>query len=197
MTFAIVILNWNGRKFLSEYLPGVVESVRGLEGVSVVVADNASSDDSLQLLQTEFPTVKTVPLKRNYGFAGGYNKALTQLQADCYLLLNSDVRVPQDWFYPLMEWMQLHPECGICGPKLHQIQHEDSFEYAGAAGGYLDRFCYPFCRGRVMDRLEKDNGQYDVPAEVMWVSGAALMIRASLFILWAASARNSSPIWRR
>lgn len=158
-----------------------MDSIKGIDGVSVVVADNASTDGSLELLQEQFPTVATIALDRNYGFAEGYNMALKQVQTDNYLLLNSDVEVSPDWFTPLAQWMDLHPDCGICGPLLHQTQNREMFEYAGAAGGYLDRYCYPFCRGRVMQRLEADNGQYSTPQDVFWVSGAALMIRSRLF----------------
>lgn len=181
MTSAIVILNWNGRDFLERYLPSVVNSVKGIDGVRVIVADNASNDDSVAFLKSAFPSVEIIQLRKNHGFAIGYNKALEKVDADCYLLLNSDVEVPPEWFLPLKEWMELHPDCGICGPKLHRIDQRDAFEYAGAAGGYIDRFGYPFCRGRVMKRLENDEGQYDIPADVMWVSGAALMIRSQLF----------------
>lgn len=185
MKTAIVILNWNGRGFLEKYLPSVVSSLQGNDQACVVVADNGSTDDSLAFLEANFPSVKTIALKKNYGFAEGYNKALDvvdrELGAKYCLLLNSDVEVPDGWLEPLVEWMDLHDDCGICGPKLHQIGERDMFEYAGAAGGYLDRFGYPLCRGRVMKSVEKDCGQYDIPADVMWVSGAALMIRASLF----------------
>lgn len=181
MTYAIVILNWNGMGFLRKYLPPLVDSVKDLKGVRVVVADNASTDLSPDMVEKDFPSVEVIRMDKNYGFAGGYNKALNKIEADCFLLLNSDVEVAPDWFYPLMEWMELHPECGICGPKLHMTDDRDRFEYAGAAGGYIDFLGYPFCRGRVMKRTEIDEGQYDVPAEVLWVSGAALMIRSSLF----------------
>jgi len=181
MTTAIVILNWNGRHFLEKYLPCLLESMEGLDGVRAVVADSASTDLSLEMLAERFPQVQTIALDKNYGFAGGYNKALACLQDDCFILLNSDVEPDADWIYPLVEWMQLHPECGICGPKLHMISERERFEYAGAAGGMIDHLGYPFCRGRVMDRTEIDQGQYDLPAEVFWVSGAALMIRSSLF----------------
>lgn len=181
MTTNIVILNWNGRKFLERYLPSVLASTSGLEGVSVTVADNGSDDGSKEFLHSTFPDVEFLPLGRNYGFAEGYNRALNKLEADCFLLLNSDVEVSGDWLSPLLEWMELHPECGICGPKIHRMDDRDCFEYAGAAGGLIDRYGYPFCRGRVLDRLEKDSGQYDIPADVLWVSGAALMVRSSVF----------------
>lgn len=149
--------------------------------VQVVVADNASTDGSLEMLAELFPAVRTIALNRNYGFAEGYNRALRQIEADYYMLLNSDVEVPMGWLDPLVEWMDLHKDCGICGPKLHQIDRRDTFEYAGAAGGYIDIFGYPFCRGRVMHSVETDCGQYEIPTEVFWVSGAALMIRSELF----------------
>jgi len=181
MTVDIVILNWNGRGFLEKYLPSVLRSIEGMNGVRVVVADNRSTDDSLRLLSEKFPEVQTIVFNKNHGFAKGYNKALTKLDADLFVLLNSDVEVPEDWLYPLVEWMELHPECGICGPKIHQIDQREMFEYAGAAGGYIDRLGYPFCRGRIMKMVEKDEGQYDIPTNVFWVTGAALVIRSSLF----------------
>lgn len=181
MTTAIVILNWNGRHFLEKYLPLLLESMEGLPGVRAVVADSASTDGSLEMLACRFPLVQTIALEKNYGFAGGYNKALSQLDDDLFILLNSDVEPDKDWLYPLLEWMELHPECGICAPKLHMISQRDRFEYAGAAGGLIDRLGYPFCRGRVLDRTEVDGGQYDSPAEVFWASGAAFVIRSSLF----------------
>lgn len=181
MTTSIVILNWNGRDFLRKYLPCLLKSVEGSKGVKVVVIDNGSEDDSLEVLSREFPKVKTVPLDRNYGFAGGYNRGLKGLRADLFLLLNSDVEVPEGFLDHLVEWMEYHPECGICAPLLHCTFRKDAFEYAGAAGGYLDRYFYPFCRGRVMNRLELDHGQYDTPQEVLWASGAALLVRSSVF----------------
>lgn len=182
MTTAIVILNWNGRDFLKKYLPCLLESIQGLDDIYTVVADNGSTDDSLSLLKEEFPQVKVIELDRNYGFAEGYNLALKQLKADYFLLLNSDVEVDKNWIFPLVQWMEMHEDCGICGPVLHQTGNRQMFEYAGAAGGYIDNYGYPFCRGRVMKYLEEDKGQYDCPEEVFWVSGAALMIRSRLFL---------------
>lgn len=181
MTTEIVILNWNGEKFLERYLPPLLKSIEGLDGVRVTVADNASEDSSRELVAKSFPSVKYIQLKKNYGFAEGYNRALKKMDADYLLLLNSDVEVADGWLHPLLEWMELHPECGICGPKLHQTGNRDMFEYAGAAGGYIDKYGFPFCRGRVMKMVEKDDGQYDIPEEVMWASGAAFMIRRELF----------------
>ena len=179
MKTAIVILNWNGRKYLERFLPGVVKSV-GPEA-SVIVADNASTDGSVELLKEKFPDVGTMIFSRNRGFTGGYNRALMGLEAEYFVLLNSDVEVSGNWLGPLEEWMDSHPECGICSPKLHSFTEREMFEYAGAAGGYLDRYGYPYCGGRVMKRLEKDTGQYDSPEDVFWVSGACLMIRAGLY----------------
>lgn len=180
MKTAIVILNWNGEKFLKKFLPALLDSVRGRDA-EVIVADNASSDDSMKMMLYDFPKVKTIRLDRNYGFTGGYNRALFQTDAVYYLLINSDIEVPEGWLDPLTEWMDTHPECGICSPKLHSYHDRDKFEYAGAAGGYIDRFGFPFCRGRVMRKVETDHGQYDDHKPVFWASGACLMIRSSLY----------------
>ncbi len=150
----------------------------------IIIADNASSDDSVKFLQENYPELRLIQLDKNYGFTGGYNRAFEAIQPDgyeYYLLLNSDIETPQGWLEPLEEWMDEHPECGACGPKLLSYYQRDSFEYAGAAGGYIDRFGYPFCRGRVLQKIEKDLGQYDDPTNCLWCSGAALMIRAELY----------------
>lgn len=182
MKTAVVILNRNTREYLERWLPGLVSSCRDAE---VIVADNASDDGSLEMLAAEFPDIRTISLNDNYGFTGGYNRALARVNAEYYVLINSDVRVNDGWLEPLVDWMDNHEECGICGPKLHRLMPDgtcsDSFEYAGAAGGLIDRFGYPYCRGRVPGRTEKDYGQYDKPREVMWVSGACLMTRSSLW----------------
>ena len=180
MKTAVVILNWNTRDYLERFLPPLLESCEGLDA-EVVVADNASGDGSVELLKEKFPSVRTIVLDKNYGFTGGYNRALEQIDAKYYLLLNSDIEVPKGWLEPLVDWMDTHPECGVCGPKLHALQNRESFEYAGAAGGYLDRFGYPYCRGRVLKKVEKDEGQYSFPKDVLWVSGACLMTRSSLW----------------
>ena len=178
MKTAVVILNWNTRDYLSRFLPGVLEFS---PGAGVVVADSGSTDGSLQLLRSDFPQVKVIPLGANYGFTGGYDRALKGLEADYYLLLNSDVEVCKGWLEPLESWMDAHPECAVCGPKLLKYDRRDEFEYAGAAGGWVDRYGFPFCRGRVLSRTETDRGQYDAPADVLWVSGAAMMIRRSVW----------------
>lgn len=188
---AVVILNWNTKDYLRKFLPGVLASAgcapdgdSSASDHEVIVADSASTDGSMEVMAELFPKVRTIILDRNYGFTGGYNRALAQLQGqfEYYLLLNSDIDVPRRWLGPLVEWMESHPRCGACAPKLHSWYEKDMFEYAGAAGGYLDRFGYPFCRGRVMKSVEKDKGQYDGhPNEVFWASGAALMVRSHLW----------------
>jgi GT2 family glycosyltransferase len=161
---------------LARYLPTVLTYSR--DEAVVYVADNASTDDSLELLNSGFPECKTIVLDKNWGFAEGYNKALAQIEAEYYLLLNSDIEVTHHWLTPLVEFMDVHPEVAACQPKLLSIYNKDMFEYAGASGGYLDRFGYPFCRGRIFDSVEDDNGQYDYATEILWATGAALMIRA-------------------
>ena len=188
MRTAVVILNWNTEGFLRQFLPALLDSVKGLDSVEVVVADNASTDGSSKVLKDEFPQVRTIQLDKNYGFTGGYNRAFRHLMEEdgenapeYFLLLNSDIEVSRGWIEPLIQWMDSHPECGACAPKLQSWQNKDMFEYAGAAGGYIDRFGYPFCRGRVMSRVEKDYGQYDSPAEVFWATGACLMVRSKVY----------------
>ena len=189
MRTAVVILNWNTRDYLERFLPPLLESLRGLDA-GVVVADNASDDGSRELLAERFPEVRTVLLDRNYGFTGGYNRVFEALLAEAdapeYLvLLNSDIEVSAGWLEPLVAWMDAHPDYAACGPKLHALvregatfQRTERFEYAGAAGGLLDRYGFPFCRGRVLSRTEEDRGQYDRPADVLWISGACLLVRA-------------------
>lgn len=185
MRTAVVILNWNTEGFLKEFLPSLVESASRVDGAEVVVADNASTDGSMQVMADMFPHVRTLSFDRNYGFTGGYNKAFKALdqteRPEYFVLINSDIEVTGDWLKPLVEWMDSHPDCGACAPKLHSFQERDKFEYAGAAGGYIDRFGYPFCRGRVLKRLDTDHGQFDTPEDVMWATGACLMVRSSAY----------------
>ena len=176
---AIVILNWNGAKMLRQYLPGVLQHSR--DGAVVYVADNASTDDSQQLLREQFPDCRLITLDKNWGFAEGYNKALAQVDAEYYLLLNSDIEVTPHWLSPLLAFMDAHPQAAACQPKLLSLTDRSRFEYAGACGGYLDRLGYPFCRGRLFGTVEKDKGQYDTPAEIHWATGAALLIRARIY----------------
>ena len=173
---AIVILNWNGRKMLEQYLPSVLKY--SLEEAVVVVADNGSSDDSLAFLAEYSPDVHTIVLEENYGFAEGYNRALQQVEADYFVLLNSDVEVTENWLKPLVEYMDSHAEVAACQPKLLSWTDKNKFEYAGAAGGFIDRYGYPYCRGRIFDKVEDDEGQYDSPMFVHWATGACLMIRS-------------------
>ncbi|MBQ6086535.1 MAG: glycosyltransferase family 2 protein [Bacteroidales bacterium] len=182
MKVAIVILNWNTKDYLSRFLPGLLKEADGMG--EVIVADSGSDDGSLEMMAEKFPSVRTIPLGKNYGFTGGYNRALATLDGEgfeYYLLINSDIEVPEGFLEPLVEWMDSHPECGACGPKLKSFRDRSSFEYAGAAGGLMDRNGYPFCRGRVLRKVEKDEGQYDTPKDVLWVSGACLLTRASLW----------------
>ncbi|MBR4856733.1 MAG: glycosyltransferase family 2 protein [Bacteroidaceae bacterium] len=178
---AVVILNWNGEKMLREFLPDVVRHSTGAE---IVVADNASTDGSLQMLEREFPTVRRIVLDRNHGFAQGYHLALEQVDAEFYLLLNNDVQVGADWLSPLLEYMDKNPHVAACQPKLLCHWDRTRFEYAGASGGYIDAWGYPYCRGRVMGTVEEDKGQYDEPASLLWATGAALMIRREAY--WQA-----------
>ena len=177
MKVAVVILNWNGEKMLVKYLPTLLQHLQ--ESVEVFVADNASTDNSVALLKEKFPTVKCILLDKNWGFAEGYNQALRQINATYYILLNSDIEVSSGWLSPLITWMDVHPETAACQPKLLSIRQRDYFEYAGACGGFIDKYGYPFCRGRVFDVVEKDEGQYDEVCPILWATGACLMIRAT------------------
>ena len=228
---AIVILNWNGEKFLKKYLPALVANTPrtiGSEGggaVSIVVADNCSSDNSVSWLQENHPQVRTIILDKNYGFTGGYNRALAQVEAEHFILLNSDILVPDNWLQPLISFMDTHPQVGICQPKmLSEARHQqlsveetgkedltglfmatgkpattngekveervgenlsggkyETFEYAGACGGYIDVLGFPFCRGRVLSSVEEDRGQYDSAAQCFWASGACMVVRSSVW----------------
>ena len=182
MKTAVVILNWNTEGFLKKFLPSLLHSVKNVEGAEVIVADNDSTDGSMVLMEELFPKVRTIVFDNNCGFTGGYNRAFKQIEAEYYLLINSDIEVSDGWLEPLVKWMDSHPECGACAPKLHSWYERDRFEYAGAAGGYIDRYGYPFCRGRIMNHLEQDMGQYDnASPEVFWASGACLMVRSSVY----------------
>ena len=184
MKVAVVILNWNGEQMLRQFLPSVVEhSVlpRALGEAVVYVADNGSTDGSLALLAAEFSTVRTIVFEENYGFADGYNKAFEQIDAEYAVLLNSDVEVTAGWLTPLVEYMDTHSQVGACQPKLMAYHQKDEFEYAGAMGGYLDRYGYPYCRGRIFDTIEKDHGQYDTDVPLLWATGASLMVRLTTY----------------
>ena len=181
MKTAVVILNWNTEDFLRKFLPGLIRSVEKVEGAEIIVADNDSCDDSMSVMKEVFPQIRTIEFEKNFGFTGGYNKAFGKIDCEYFVLINSDIEVTDGWLRPLVDWMDSHPECGACAPKLHSWQDREKFEYAGAAGGYMDKFGYPFCRGRVMKRLETDRGQYDSPADVFWATGACLMVRSSVY----------------
>lgn len=179
-SIAIVILNWNGAKLLKQFLPSVIEFSRG-ESVRIVVADNGSTDESIQVLQSEFPEVEVLDLKENFGFARGYNEALKQIESDYYVILNSDVEVTEGWLNEPIRLMGNNPEIAAVQPKILSYNLKSHFEYAGAAGGFIDHFGYPFCRGRVFDVIEEDQGQYDNQTDIFWASGACMFVRAKLF----------------
>ena len=176
---AIVILNWNGRKYLEQFLPSVLTS--SYEAVELVVADNGSNDDSISFLQQHYPGIRIIRFEKNFGFAKGYNEALKQVAADYYVLLNSDVKVPQGWLTPMVDLLENNKSIAACQPKILSFNNKKMFEYAGAAGGWLDKYGYPFARGRIFDVCEEDHGQYDQSEPVFWASGAALFIRSEVF----------------
>jgi hypothetical protein len=178
-TIAIVILNWNGRSFLEKFLPFVTASV--CAGAEVIVADNASTDDSVPFLRERYPQLRVIEMDKNRGFAGGYNEALQHVDSDYYVLLNSDVEVKPGWLEPMIGLMESDPSIGACQPKILMYADKRSFEYAGAAGGWLDYLGYPFAKGRIFDVCEEDLGQYDQVEPIFWASGAALFIRARLY----------------
>lgn len=173
---AVVILNWNGCDMLRSFLPSVVRFSEA-DGAVVYVADNGSTDASVEMLRSEFPSVHLILLEENHGFADGYNWALKQVEAEYVVLLNSDVEVTEHWLKPLCDYMDAHPEVAACQPKIRSWRQKEQFEYAGAAGGFIDRYGYPFCRGRIMGVVEVDRGQYDTVIPVFWATGAALFIR--------------------
>lgn len=177
MKVAVVILNWNGEAMLRRFLPTVVRY--SYDEAEIWVADNASDDASVQLLREHFPSVRLIQLDKNYGFAEGYNRALAQIEAEYYVLLNSDVEVTHHWLTPLVEYMDAYPDVAACQPKLLSEANRDYFEYAGASGGFIDRYGYPFCRGRIFNTVEEDNGQYDYIIDILWATGACMLIRSA------------------
>ena len=180
---AVVILNWNGRGMLERFLPSVVEYSVSDESlsVSVVVADNGSSDVSVAFMREYYPQVQLVLLDKNYGFAEGYNRALAQVEADYYVLLNSDVECTPHWIAPVVAMMERDPQVAVAQPKMMMYDQKDTFEYAGGAGGFIDSYGYPFCRGRIFSTLEQDHGQYDDECNIFWATGAAMFVKASIF----------------
>lgn len=173
---SVVILNWNGKKLLEQFLPSVVQHSLN-EECNVIVADNASDDDSLEFLRTHYPDLPVIVLDKNYGFADGYNKALQQLDTEYLVLLNSDVETTPDWLQPLISYMDVHPGVAAVQPKIRSYKEKGRFEYAGASGGFIDRYGYPFCRGRILHVVEEDQSQYDTEIPVFWATGACLCIR--------------------
>lgn len=179
MKTAVVILNWNGRLFLESFLPGIVQACNGI--AEVVIADNQSTDDSIRFLQNNFPQIRIIHTGGNLGYAGGYNAALKQIDAEYFVLLNSDIEVVDNWVKPIIELMDSDKSIAACQPKILSFKERNKFEYAGAGGGFIDQFGYPFCRGRLFQSVEDDLGQYDDTTEVFWASGACLFVRASYF----------------
>ena len=178
---AIIILNWDGKKLLEQFLPTVLTHSLS-EYSEVIVADNGSTDDSVDFLKTQFPNVPLILLDKNYGFAEGYNRAIQQVNSEYVVLLNSDVETTENWLQTLIDYMDTHPEVAAVQPKIRNYNDKEKFEYAGAAGGFIDRYGYPFCRGRILDVLETDTGQYDETIPVFWATGACLCIRRSDYL---------------
>lgn len=180
MLCSIIILNWNGAEMLRRYLPSVTAHT-AVEGCEIIVADNGSTDNSLEILAHEFPAVKTIVLDRNYGFAEGYNRAIAQIDSEFVVLLNSDVETPEGWLNPLLDYLATHPDVAAVQPKIRSWLRRDEFEHAGAAGGFINRLGYPYCRGRILWRVEKDHGQYDDIINVDWTSGACMCVRTEIY----------------
>ena len=179
---AVIILNWNGRKLLEQFLP-VASRYSITEDADLIVADNGSTDDSVEWVKAHHPEVKVLSFSENYGFAEGYNKAIQQTQYKYTILLNSDVEVTEDWTRPLLDFMRRNSDVGALQPKIRSWKERIKFEYAGAAGGYLDKLGYPYCRGRLFDSIEEDHGQYDGKVvDICWASGAALMVRTDIYL---------------
>ncbi|MCY1524471.1 mycofactocin system glycosyltransferase [compost metagenome] len=172
---AIVILNWNGKKLLEQFLPGVISGA--YENLQVVLGDNASTDDSVAFVKAHYPQVNIICNEKNYGFSGGYNHVLSKVMADYFILLNSDVEVQADWIEPVIALMESDPQIAVAQPKIKWQRQKDRFEYAGAAGGFIDHYGFPFCRGRIFDEVEKDEQQYNTNMDVFWASGAAFFIK--------------------
>jgi len=182
---SIIILNWNGAEMLRTYLPSVVKANAETRDTEVIVADNGSTDNSLEVLRKEFPDVQTIVLDKNYGFAEGYNRAIearvAQGEPEYIVLLNSDVEVTEGWLTPLLDYMDAHPDVAAVQPKIRSWRNRSYFEHAGAAGGYVSWLGYPYCRGRRFGRVEEDKGQYDTIADVDWTTGACMCVRTSVY----------------
>lgn len=178
MKLAIVILNWNGKKLLEQFLPSVIQHSKDAE---IYVADNASTDNSLSFIKTNYPEITIIQNKENGGYAKGYNDALKHIEADVFCLLNSDVEVTKNWLNPIINTFNKEVNTAIIQPKILDYKNKDYFEYAGAAGGFIDKYGYPYCRGRIFNTLEKDKGQYNDTTEIFWASGACLFIKNAVF----------------
>jgi len=178
MKCSVIILNWNGAEMLRRYLPSVIAHTKGAD---IIVADNGSTDDSLAVLEKEFPTVMTIVLDKNYGFAEGYNRAIEQVDSEYVVLLNSDVEVTEEWLTPLLAYMDEHKDVAAVQPKIRSWLRRAYFEHAGAAGGYLSKFYFPYCRGRALWHVEEDKAQYDSIADVDWTSGACMCVRTKVY----------------
>ena len=176
MKISVIILNWNGKQLLAQFLPSVLAHSLNT-GCSVFVADNGSTDDSVEFLKTNYPDLPLIILDKNYGFAEGYNKAIQQVDSEYVVLLNSDVETSENWLDTLIYYMDTHPEVAAAQPRICSYNNKKQFEYAGAAGGFIDRYGYPFCRGRILEVVEEDRGQYDAVMPVFWATGACLCIR--------------------
>ncbi len=177
---AIVILNWNGAKLFPDFLPSIIKHSQG-ENIEIIIADNGSTDNSLSYLRENFPSVTTIDLNQNYGFAKGYNVTLQQIEADYFVLVNSDVKVKKGWIAPCIKQFDRDKRIAAVQPKVLSYKEPNCFEYAGAAGGFIDKYGYPFCRGRILDHVEKDQNQYDTSTEIFWASGACMFVRAEAF----------------
>lgn len=177
---SVVILNWNGRNLLEEFLPSVIRYTTHPD-IEIVVADNGSTDDSLMFLQTKYPQIKRIALSDNYGFADGYNRALRDINAEYFVLLNSDVEVTENWLLPVIEHLDNDQSIAAAQPKILAQKNKSYFEYAGASGGFLDKYGYPFCRGRIFKTVEEDRSQYNLPIDILWATGACLIVRSKDF----------------
>lgn len=177
---AVVILNYNGKKHLEEFLPSIVKNTSERDA-EIIVADNCSSDDSIKFLADNYKQIRVIQLEANFGYAGGYNKALKHINAEYFVLLNSDVEVTSDWLIPIINYLDKHNDVAAAMPKIKAYKNREYFEYAGACGGFIDRFGYPFCRGRILYEIEQDTGQYNSISDIFWASGACFVVRAELF----------------
>ena len=180
MKTAIVILNWNGKNHLEKYLPFIFQFTN-FDTTELVVADNGSTDDSISFMKNTYPQIRLIEMDQNYGFAGGYNRALAKVEADVYCILNSDVRVTKNWMNPVLNIFENYTDVVAVQPKILSDRDWSRFEHAGAAGGFIDKYGYPFCRGRIMNAIEYDRGQYNIQTDIFWASGACLFIRADIF----------------